>query len=75
MYCDASGVGLGCVLMQHGKVTACGSRQLQPHEKNYPTHDLQFVAVVFALNIRRNNFYSVHVDVFNDHKSMQYVFN
>ncbi|WMV45576.1 hypothetical protein MTR67_038961, partial [Solanum verrucosum] len=44
VYCDASGVGLGCVLMQHGKVIAYGSRQLRPHEKNYPTHDLELAA-------------------------------
>ncbi|WMV18624.1 hypothetical protein MTR67_012009, partial [Solanum verrucosum] len=41
VYCDASGVGLGCVLMQHGKVIAYASRQLRSHEKNYPTHDLE----------------------------------
>ena len=38
-YTDASGTGLGCVLMQHGKVIAYASRQLRIHEKNYPTHD------------------------------------
>ncbi|KAF3616825.1 RNA-directed DNA polymerase -like protein [Capsicum annuum] len=40
VYCDASRVGLGYVIMQHGKVIAYASRQLKPHEKNYPTHDL-----------------------------------
>ena len=24
-------------------------RQLKPHEKNYPTHDLELAAIVFAL--------------------------
>ena len=33
IYCDASGVGLGCVLMQHGKVIAYASRQLRKHER------------------------------------------
>ncbi|GKE86484.1 putative reverse transcriptase domain-containing protein, partial [Tanacetum coccineum] len=51
VYCDASYVGLGCVLMQRGKVIAYASRQLKKHEKNYPTHDLEFAAVVFALKI------------------------
>ena len=41
IYCDASGVRLGFVLMQHGKVIAYASRQLRKHEKNYPTHDLE----------------------------------
>ncbi|XP_069145551.1 uncharacterized protein [Solanum lycopersicum] len=41
VYCDASRVGLGCVLMQEGKVIAYASRQLKVHEKNYPTYDLE----------------------------------
>ncbi|KAL5564584.1 hypothetical protein UlMin_027748 [Ulmus minor] len=44
VYTDASGTGLGCVLMQHDKVVAYASRQLKPHEKNYPTHDLELAA-------------------------------
>ena len=51
LYSDASGIGLGCVLMQDGKVVAYASRQLKPHEQNYPTHDLELAAVVFALKI------------------------
>ena len=49
LYCDASRDGLGCVLMQNGRVVAYGSRQLKTHEKNYPTHDLELAVVVFAL--------------------------
>nr|CAH67940.1 H0211F06-OSIGBa0153M17.12 [Oryza sativa] len=45
VYCDASRLGLGCVLMQEGKVVAYASRQLRPHENNYPTHDLELAAV------------------------------
>ncbi|GJT83373.1 putative nucleotidyltransferase, ribonuclease H [Tanacetum coccineum] len=51
IYSDASKKGLGCVLMQHGKVIAYASRQLKPYEVNYPTHDLELAAVVFALKI------------------------
>ena len=74
VYCDASRVGLGCVLMQAGKVIAYASRQLKVHEKNYPTHDLELAAVVFALKLWRHYLYGVHVDVFTDLKSLQYVF-
>ncbi|GFS40853.1 hypothetical protein Acr_00g0070880 [Actinidia rufa] len=49
IYCDASKEGLGCGLMQLGRVVAYGSRQLKIHEQNYPTHDLELAAVVFAL--------------------------
>ncbi|KAJ9545764.1 hypothetical protein OSB04_025471 [Centaurea solstitialis] len=54
VYCDASRLGLGCVLMQRGRVIAYTSRQLKPHEANYPTHDLELAAVVFALKIWRH---------------------
>ena len=51
VYCDASRDGLGCVLMQSGRVMAYGSRQLKNHVQNYPTHDLELAAIVFALKI------------------------
>ena len=41
IYSDASQKGLGCVLMQNGKVVAYASCQLKNYEKNYPTHDLE----------------------------------
>ena len=51
VYCDGSRTGLGCVLMQDGRVIAYASRLLKKHEMNYPTHDLELVAVVHALKI------------------------
>ncbi|TYK11938.1 ty3-gypsy retrotransposon protein [Cucumis melo var. makuwa] len=57
IYSDASKKGLGCVLMQQGKVVAYASRQLKSHEQNYPTHDLELAAVVFALKIWRHYLY------------------
>ncbi|GJX26801.1 putative reverse transcriptase domain-containing protein [Tanacetum coccineum] len=53
VYYDASGIGLGCVLMQRGKVIAYAPRQLKTHKKNDTTHDLELGAVVFALKIWR----------------------
>ena len=70
VYCDASRVGLGCVLMQKGRVVAYASRQLKVHEKNYPIHDLELEAVVFALKIWRHYLYGVHCEVFTDHRSL-----
>lgn len=51
IFSDASQRGLGCVLMQHGRVVAYASRQLKKHEQNYPTHDLELAVMVFALKI------------------------
>ena len=61
IYCDASRVGLGCVLLQRDKVIYYASRKFKVHEKNYPTHDLELAAVVFALKIWRHYLYGVHV--------------
>ena len=51
IFSDASLNGFGCVLMQEGKVVAYALKQLKSHEKNYPTHDLELAAIVFALKI------------------------
>ncbi|KAI3808232.1 hypothetical protein L1987_24181 [Smallanthus sonchifolius] len=75
VYCDASNQGLGCVLMQRGKVIAYESRQLKIHEKNDTTHDLELGAVVFALKIWRHYLYGIKCVVFTDHKSLQHFFN
>ena len=63
IYCDASKLGLGAVLMQHGKVITYASHQLKDYEKRYPTHDLELAAVVFALKIWRHYLYGVHCDI------------
>ena len=73
IYSDASKKGLGCVLMQNGKVIAYASRQLKDYERNYSTHDLELAAVVFALKIWRHYLYGVHCEIFTDHKSLKYL--
>jgi hypothetical protein len=74
IYCDASRQGLGCVLMQDGKVVAYASRQLKSHEQNYPTHDLEFAAVVHALKIWRHYLIGNKCEIYTDHKSLKYIF-
>ncbi|XP_070020394.1 uncharacterized protein [Nicotiana sylvestris] len=74
VYCDASCIGLGAVLMQDGKVIAYASRQLKIHEKNYPVHDLELAAIVHALKIWRHYLYGVTCEMYTDHKSLQYLF-
>ena len=71
---DVSKDGLGCVLMQSGRVVAYGSRQLKNHEQNYPTHDIELVAIVFALKIWCHYLYDEHFEVFLDHKGLKYIF-
>ena len=74
VYCDASRAGLGCVLMQSGRVVAYSSRQLKNHEQNYPTHDMELATVVFALKIWRHYLYGEEFEVYSDHKSLKYIF-
>ncbi|KAL4010646.1 hypothetical protein IC575_030149 [Cucumis melo] len=57
-----------------GKVVAYASRQLKSHEQNYPTHDLELAAVVFALKIWRHYLYGEKIHIFTDHKSLKYFF-
>ncbi|GKF42693.1 putative reverse transcriptase domain-containing protein, partial [Tanacetum coccineum] len=73
VYCDASIKGLGVVLMQREKVIAYASRQLNIHEKNYMTYDLELGAEVFALKIWRYYLYGTKYTVFTDHKSLQHI--
>ncbi|KAJ0938220.1 putative nucleotidyltransferase, Ribonuclease H [Helianthus annuus] len=75
VYCDASHTGMGCVLMQRGKVIAYASRQLKVHEKNYTTHDLELGAVVFVLKLWRHYLYGTKCVIYSDHKSLQHLFN
>ena len=74
VYSDASQQGLGCVLMQNDRVIAYAFRQLKKHEENYPTHDLELAAVVFALKLWRHYLYGVPCRIFTYYKSLQYIF-
>jgi len=75
VYCDASHLGFGCVLMQENKVVAYASRKLKVHERNYPTHDMELAAIMFALKIWRQYLYGAQFCVFSDHKSLKYLFD
>ena len=74
VYCDASRLELGSVLMQDGRVVSFASGQLKPHELNYATHDLELAAVVHALKTCRHYLIGNRCDVYTDHKSLKYIF-
>ncbi|WVZ84541.1 hypothetical protein U9M48_031567 [Paspalum notatum var. saurae] len=71
--CDASGNGLGCVLIQEERVIAYALRQLRKHEANYPTHDLELAAVVHALEIWRHYLVGNTCHIYTDQKSLKYI--
>ena len=74
VYNDASHQGLGCVLMQQKGVVAYAFRHLKKHELNYPTHDLELAAVIFALKIWSHYLYGATCQIFTNHKSLKYLF-
>jgi hypothetical protein len=74
VYCDASGTGLGCVLMQNNRVIAYASRALRNHEQNYPTHNLELAAAIHALKILGHHLMGAKCNIYTDHKSLKYIF-
>ena len=71
---DASGEGLGAVLMQEGGVIAYASWKLKVHEVNYATHDLELAVVVMALKMWRHYLLGHQFEMKSDHKSLEYIF-
>jgi len=61
--------------MQEGRVVAYASRQLKDHERGYPMHDLELVAIVFALKIWRHYLLGERFELYTDHKSLKYLFS
>ncbi|XP_042437104.1 uncharacterized protein LOC122023077 [Zingiber officinale] len=74
LFTDASYQGLGAVLMQHERVVSYASRQLKDYERNYPVHDLELAAIIFALKIWRHHLYGITFEIYTDHKSLKYFF-
>jgi hypothetical protein len=74
IYCDASGQGLGCVLMQDGHMVASTSRQLRKHEVNYLTHGLELATAIHALKIWMHYLMGKRCELYTDHKRLKYIF-
>jgi hypothetical protein len=74
VYCDASDMGIGGVLMQYGRAIAYAWWQLQCHEEHYPTHDLELLAIIHTLKIWRHYLLDNLVHIYMDHKSLKYLF-
>jgi hypothetical protein len=74
VYCDASDMGIGGVLIQDDSVIAYASRQLRRHEEHYPTHDLELLAVVHALKVWMHYLLGNLVHIYTDYKRLKYLF-
>jgi hypothetical protein len=74
VYCDASGMSIGGVLMQDGRAIAYASQQLRHYKEHSPMHDLELLAVVHALKVWRNYLLDNLVHIYTDHKCLKYLF-
>ena len=59
--------------MQLGRVICYGGRQLKVHEKNYPTHNLELAAIVFALKSWHYYLQGERLELYMDQKSFKYL--
>ena len=71
---DACGQGIGGILQQDRHPIAYESRQLRVHEKNYPTHDLELLAVIHALKKWRHYLLGQTFELVTDHKNLKWIF-
>ena len=71
---DTSKEGLGRVLMQDGQVIAYILRKLRRHEENYVMHDLELLAIVYALEVWRHYLVGRKFELKTDHCGLQHIF-
>lgn len=71
---DASGEGLGGLLMQEDQVVANESRKLKTYEQNYTPHDLELAVIVHALQMWRHYLRGKPFELRLDHHGLRYIF-
>ncbi|XP_065879412.1 uncharacterized protein [Euphorbia lathyris] len=71
--CDASGVGIGAVLMQEGRPIAFFSEKLSGATLNYPTYDKELYALVRALQMWQHYLWPKEFVIHTDHESLKHL--
>ena len=71
--CDASGIGIGAVLMQEGRPIAYFSEKLNGAALQYPTYDKELYALVRALETWQHYLWPKEFVIHTDHKSLKFL--
>ncbi|KAH9657950.1 hypothetical protein KPL70_023287 [Citrus sinensis] len=71
--CDASGIGIGVVLMQEERPIAYFSEKLSGAALNYPTYDKEMYAVVRALETWQHYLLPKEFVIHTDHESLKHL--
>ncbi|KAH9716982.1 Endonuclease [Citrus sinensis] len=71
--CDASGIGIGAVLMPEGRPIAYFSEKLSGAALNYPTYDKEMYALVRALETWQHYLLPKEFVIHTDHESLKHL--
>jgi hypothetical protein len=71
--CDASGIGIGAVLMQEKRPIAYFSEKLNGAALNYPTYDKELYALVRALETWQHYLWPKEFVIHTDHESLKHL--
>jgi hypothetical protein len=71
--CDASGIGIGGVLLQEGKPVAYFSEKLHGPNLNYSTYDKELYALVRVLETWQHYLWPKEFVIHSDHESLKHI--